>query len=126
MEPLGNLRNLPEIIVDYRNYKRVKVERKKNEYYSAWLIEFVESLYNNDLEKRPTSDKALEILNNYISIYNININKKIHVTYLNNISSNFQTSVLEFLKPSNDRKIKLITSMKCVLQVLYKLNDIIE
>ena len=123
MEPLGNLRNLPEIIVDYRNYKRVKIERKKNEYYSSWLIEFVESLYNNDMEKRPTSDKALEILNNYISIYNIDISKKIHVTYLNNISNNFQTSVLEFLKPSNDRKIKLITSMKCVLQVLYKLND---
>ena len=123
MEPLGNLRNLPEIIVDYRNYKRVKIERKKNEYYSAWLVEFMESLYNNDMEKRPTSDKALEKLNNYISIYNIDTNQKIHVTYLNFINNNFQTNILEFLNPSNDRKIKLITSMKCVLQVLYKLDE---
>ena len=90
MEPLGNLRNLPEIIVDYRNYKRVKIERKKNEYYSAWLVEFMESLYNNDMEKRPTSDKALEKLNNYISIYNIDTNQKIHVTYLNFITIIFR------------------------------------
>ena len=53
---------------------------------------------------------------------NININKKIHVTYLDNIKNDFPKDILEFLEPSVARQIKLITSMRSLLQALYKLD----
>ena len=77
------------------------------------------------MEKRPKTKEALEELNKYISQYNININKKIHITYLDKITTNFPVDVLIFLEPSEGRQIKLITSMKCLLQVFNKL-DIIK
>ena len=125
MEPIGRTRNLPEKTNKKKDecYERVKSQKNKNSNYSKWLVDFIESFYNKDMEKRPTSSEALEKLNAYISKNKININRIIHVTYLNNVKSNFQTTVLEFLKPSDARKIKLITSMKSVLQVLYRLDN---
>ena len=122
MEPIGRESNLPEI-TNSKTCKRVKSQKNHKNPYSKWLVEFIESLYDNNMEKRPTSSEALEKLNKYISMNKININQTIHVTYLNNIQNNFQKPVLEFLKPSNARKIKLITSMKSLLQVLFRLDN---
>ena len=122
MEPIGRENNLPEI-TNSKTCKRVKSQKNHKNPYSKWLVEFIESLYDNNMEKRPTSSEALEKLNKYISMNKININQTIHVTYLNNIQNNFQKPVLEFLKPSNARKIKLITSMKSLLQVLFRLDN---
>ena len=122
MEPIGRENNLPEI-TNSKTCKRVKSQKNHKNPYSKWLVEFIESLYDNNMEKRPTSSEALEKLNKYISMNKININQTIHVTYLNNIQSNFQKPVLEFLKRSNARKIKLITSMKSLLQVLFRLDN---
>ena len=123
MNPKGNLRNLPEIIINKKDFKREKVEINNN-YYSPWLIQFIKKFYIHDTDLRPSSNEALQELNGHISQYNIDMNKKIHVTYLNNIDNNFNIDVLYFLKPSNSRQIKLITSMKSLMQVLYKLDVI--
>ena len=123
MNPKGKLRNLPEIIIDRKNFKRENVEVNNN-YYSPWLIHFIKKFYIHDMDLRPSSYDALQELNEHISQYNIDLNKKIHVTYLNNINNNFQIDVLYFLKPSNSRQIKLITSMKSLMQILYKLDVI--
>ena len=123
MNPKGKLRNLPEIIIDRKNFKRENVEVNNN-YYSPWLIHFVKKFYIHDMDLRPSSYDALQELNEHISQYNIDLNKKIHVTYLNNFNNNFQIDVLYFLKPSNSRQIKLITSMKSLMQILYKLDVI--
>lgn len=123
MNPKGNLRNLPEIIINKKDFKREKVEINNN-YYSPWLIQFIKKFYIHDTDLRPSSNEALQELNGHISQYNIDMNKKIHVTYLNNIDNNFDIDVLYFLKPSNSRQIKLITSMKSLMQILYKLDVI--
>ena len=123
MNPKGNLRNLPEIIINKKDFKREKVEINNN-YYSPWLVQFIKKFYIHDMDLRPSSNEALQELNGHISQYNIDMNKKIHVTYLNNIDNNFNIDVLYFLKPSNSRQIKLITSMKSLMQVLYKLDVI--
>ena len=123
MNPKGNLRNLPEIIINKKDFKREKVEIN-NIYYSPWLVQFIKKFYIHDMDLRPSSNEALQELNEHISQYNIDMNKKIHVTYLNNIDNNFNIDVLYFLKPSNSRQIKLITSMKSLMQVLYKLDII--
>ena len=124
MEPIGKGKNLPwKTKENDESYERVKVPKNNDNHYSKWLVEFIESLYDNNVEKRPTSSEALEKLNTYISRNKININQTIHVTYLNNAKSIFPTTVLEFLKPSNARKIKLITSMKSLLQVLFRLDN---
>ena len=123
MNPKGNLRNLPEIIINKKDFKREKVEINNN-YYSPWLVQFIKKFYIHDTDLRPSSNEALQELNGHISQYNIDMNKKIHVTYLNNIDNNFNIDVLYFLKPSNSRQIKLITSMKSLMRVLYKLDVI--
>ena len=121
MNPIGKYRNLPEKTLED---KRENAEIK-NDFYPSWLIQYIKKLYINDMEKRPKTKEALEELNKYISQYNININKKIHITYLDKITTNFPVDVLIFLEPSEGRQIKLITSMKSLLQVFNKL-DIIK
>ena len=54
------------------NGKVVRTDNQlKNNNYSPWLIQFVQSLYSNDVNKRPTSSDALKILEN-------NLNNKHH------------------------------------------------
>ena len=54
------------------NGKVVRTDNQlKNNNYSPWLIQFVQSLYSNDVNKRPTASNALKILEN-------NLNNKHH------------------------------------------------
>ena len=54
------------------NGKVVRTDNQlKNNNYSPWLIQFVQSLYSNDVNKRPTASDALKILEN-------NLNNKHH------------------------------------------------
>lgn len=39
----------------------------KNNNYSPWLIKFVQTLYSNDIKKRPTAEEALKILENNLN-----------------------------------------------------------
>ena len=125
MHPKGKGYNLPEITKD--NFREKNKENTENDFlvYPPWLIRLVESLYNNDKKKRPKAKEAFELLKKEITVNNIDINQKIYVTYLDNIKNDFPMDILEFLDHNEGRQIKLITSMKCLLQVFNKL-DIME
>ena len=53
------------------NSKMVRTDNPlKNNNYSPWLVKFVESLYSNDVKKRPTASEALKILENNLKNQN--------------------------------------------------------
>ena len=169
--------NLPQITVgkygqDIRRYDSNII----NNFYSPWLIEFVEKLYENDQAKRPTAAYALKLLKEQLSkpnpnnnvklkkmnseINNLNvffkmdnINNQIYNKVQNNNTSKSQsiesnnnmnkinnpmagvnfgggsevnTSKSEveiFLNPNMGKENKIKSSMKCVLYILFKLDD---
>ena len=104
-----------------------------NKYYDSWLIEFVQRLFENDQNKRPTAANALNSLNSIL--FNLNsklntmhnkftqFNKNINVNNNNNIKNQN-----EIIKPNISSDDTLISSVKSLLIILNKLDfmDIIK
>ena len=148
-----------------------------NKFYSTWLIEFVQLLYETDQKKRPTASEALGLLlgfqnnpqvvqtyiqlkskknNNFVNNYNIiwrrqnNINNNLLPNIPNyrmsnsfdqinpnamNISPNInfarsntveigqkKNNVQEFLQPNQGKENRILSSMKSLLQVFYRID----
>ena len=119
----------------------------KNTFYEPWLIDFVKYLYEEDQNKRPSASEALEKLkyflfnnnesNNLNRINNINNNALGH----NQILINNQQIINNFINLNNSSSInseqetiflnsnfckdnEIVTSMKSLLQILYRSNII--
>ena len=174
---VGKKYNLPQITTGKYGQDLTRYDSNIiNNFYSPWLIEFVEKLYENNQAKRPTAAFALKSLKEQLSkpnpnnnvklkrmnseINNVNvfinrnnINNQIYNKVQNNnisisqsIESNnnmnkinnpmagvnfgggseVNTSKSEveiFLNPNMGKENKIKSSMKCVLYILFKLDD---
>ena len=60
MNPKGKMRNLPEIIIDRKNFKRENVEVNNN-YYSPWLIHFIKKYTKNNIIETANSRNSFFI-----------------------------------------------------------------
>ena len=117
----------------------------KNTFYEPWLIDFVKYLYEEDQNKRPSASEALEKLkyflfnnnesNNLNRINNINNNALGHnqilinnqqiinnFINLNNSSSINSEQETIFLNSNYCKDNEIVTSMKSLLQILYRSN----
>ena len=140
----GNKPNLP-IITEGRYGDLIRYDNKiVNNFYGDWLIKFVSRLYEDDPQKRPTASRALDqlkklqinpnmetsFLNSQKKDINHNIKyifKSNNAQHLNNSSLNFnnkkkEKEAEEFLQPNMGNENKIMSSMKCVLFILYKLD----
>ena len=178
MNPSNNdYYNLPkETEIVNGNFQRYELPLL-NKFYSTWLIEFVQLLYETDQKKRPTASEALGLLlgfqnnpqvvqtyiqlkskknNNFVNNYNIiwrrqnNINNNSLPNIPNyrmsnsfdqinpnamNISPNInfarsntveigqkKNNVQEFLQPNQGKENRILSSMKSLLQVFYRID----
>ena len=178
MNPSNNdYYNLPkETEIVNGNFQRYELPLL-NKFYSTWLIEFVQLLYETDQKKRPTASEALGLLlgfqnnpqvvqtyiqlkskknNNFVNNYNIiwrrqnNINNNLLPNIPNyrmstsfdqinpnalNISPNInfarsntveigqkKNNVQEFLQPNQGKENRILSSMKSLLQVFYRID----
>ena len=186
MNPSNNKVNLPQITSKIEGGFTRLDQQIENNFYSPWLNDFVQSLYEKNQQKRPTSSEALQLLiklqtdpkvsqiytqikikkamnnNNINNLYNRqnsginnnainNINNNIFTGVpsnpmsfstqnMNNVpnigipfnrelkrinSVNFQNNETEaalFLNQRMGRENRIITSMKSLLQILYRLD----
>ena len=124
-----------------------------NTFYDVWLIEFVQLLYENDQTKRPSASNALGLLKGFqtnpsiIKTYNdlkqlkdrtpikmlfkrrnvqqsnialINIDNNLPINYP---VGQKMKKVEEYLRPNMGKENIILSSMKCILFILSKLDN---
>ena len=143
---IGNKTNLPQ---DTDDGNQRTFRQNINAFYDDWLMNLIEELYSNDQNLRPTARGALEKLEKNINnprknmpciiinpglsksfssglsqIDNMNLNQAFDMNINRNLLR-FSSNILnheEFLQPNKGQDKKIITSMKCLIHLLSKLN----
>ena len=73
MNPSNNSEepNLPKKTEKVQGMFQRRYQYKKNEFYAPWLIDFVESLYDDDQNRRPNAIDALKLLQQFLTNPNV-------------------------------------------------------
>jgi len=126
------------------NKERRDKIKKNNEdgFYNVYLAKLVDQMYESKKSKRPTAEQCLIMLNNiemiinkYSSNFNNNnvndFNKNFNMNYMmmeefQKLYNNFLNAIEENVKYKKSIEIQnqtLLSSMKCLLQLFYKVED---
>ena len=133
--------NLPQF-TDRHNQRTVNTFNNDNEFYEDWLIDFIKTFYLYDPSLRPTAAYAYQYLlnnenkerikkpslfikrfNSVVITQNMNINTGLEINKNFNRQPTSIQSPEEFLLPNKGKENKIITSMKSLIQLLSKLED---
>ena len=144
---IDNKTNLPQ---DTDNSNQRTFRQNTNAFYDDWLMNYIGRLYSLDPSLRPTARQALQFLmlnknapRRFMPCISINLglaksfSGELNPSNIMNINPNFNMSVNrnlarypsdvmslnheEFLQPNQGQDYKIITSMKCLIYLLSKL-----